>query len=292
MRFLVAGLALVLAACGTLPAQEAGAFRTLASADRDAFAALAQKESDVVGAIALAQPDGSLERDNCDIGGAGVCELLVASPRGELRLSPTAPETRALIGALAAYGESMAELAEAKDVEAARLAAGKAGGSVKGLVVLVPGAPAIAGPVIDGLVWVSGQGMVQKRRRALLDAADKADPAVQLAAQRMGAISARLRSNLERAAVMKLDAAWEAYQRAPDEAARAAQFQAVSAAAADLNAARQIRTDYDALAQGHARLRAALAGSGDPAAAMGELQTFIGILTAARAAMAQDGAPA
>lgn len=291
MRLWIAGLALVLAGCGTLPAQEAGAFRTLAAADRDAFAALAQRESDTVNAIALSRPLSSVERENCDIGGTGACALVVDLGNGaKLSLSPTAPETRALIGALADYGTSMAELAEARDVAAAQEAAGKAGGSVKGLIALVPGAPTIVGPIIDGIVWGAGQGLVQKRRQALLAAAEKADPAVQLAARRMGAISSRLRSNLERASVMKLDAAWEAWQRAPDEPSRTAAFQAMNAAAADVNAARQIRIDYSALAQGHSRLVEALRGDGDIAAALGELQTFVGILTAARTAIAADEA--
>lgn len=293
MRLWIAGLALVLTGCGTLPAEEAGAFRTLAGADRDAFVGLAQRESDVVNAIALSQPSASVERENCDIGGTGACVLVVElSGGGKLALSPTAPETRALIGALADYGTSMAELAEAKDVAAAQEAAGKAGGSVKGLIALVPGAPTVVGPIIDGIVWGAGQALVQKRRQALLAAAEKADPAVQLAATRMGAISLRLRSNLERASVIKLDAAWEAWQRAPDEATRTARFQAMTAAAADLNAARQIRIDYGALAQGHARLVTALRGNGDISAALGELQTFVGILAAARTAIATDEAAA
>lgn len=290
MRLWIVSAALLLAACGTLPAQEAGAFRTLSAADRDAFAALAQKESDTVNAVVLSRDDGSLERDNCDLGGQGACELVVAFPDGAaFRLSPTAPETRALIGALAAYGDSMAGLAEAKDVKAAQDAAGRAGGSVKGLVALVPGAPAVVGPVIDGVVWAGNQGLVGKRREALRKAAAKADPAVQLAAGRMAAISARLRSNLERAAVMKLDAAWEAWQRAPDEATRKTKFAAVTAAAAELNTARQVRTDYSALADGHRRLVAALDGQGDPAEAMGQLESFIGILAAAKAATGDGG---
>ena len=284
---------MVLAGCGTLPAEEAGAFRTLASADRDAFTALAQRESDTVNAIALSRPLSSVERENCGIGKTGPCALVVdLGNGGKLSLSPTAPETRALIGALADYGTSMAELAEAKDVAAAQEAAGKAGGSVKGLIALVPGAPTVVGPIIDGIVWGAGQGLVQKRRQALLAAAEKADPAVQLAATRMGAISTRLRSNLERASVMKLDAAWEAWQRAPDQPTRTAAFQAMTAAAADVNAARQIRIEYSALAQGHARLVAALRGNGDIAAALGELETFVGILAAARTTIAADDAAA
>lgn len=288
----IAGLALILAGCATLPADEAGAFRTLSSADRDAFTALGKQESDVVNAIMLARDDGSLERDNCDLGGSGACELVLQFPREpEWRLGPTAPETRALIGALAAYGDSMATLAEAADVTAAQEAAGKAGGSVKNLVNLVPGAPSVVGPVIDGIVWASNQGMVQKRRSALRQAAEKADPAVKLAAERMEAISARLRSNLERAAVRKLDAAWEAWQRAPDAATRQQKYMAVTAAAAELNTARQVRTDYSALADGHHKLVQALNGAGDPVAAMGELETFIGILSAARAAAEKDAEP-
>src|SRR5688572_17733636 len=156
MRLWIVCLALVLAGCGTLPAEEAGAFRTLSAADRDAFAALAKQESDVVNAIVLARPDGSLERENCDLGQTGACDLVMAFRGGaEFRLGPTAPETRALIGALATYGDSMATLAEARDVVAAQDAAGQAGGSVKSLVALVPGAPSVVGPVIDGIVWAS-----------------------------------------------------------------------------------------------------------------------------------------
>lgn len=293
MRLWIAGLALLLSGCGTLPAGEAGAFRTLASANRDSFTGLSQRESDLVNAIALSQPTASVERENCDLGGTGTCALVVElADGGRFILSPTAPETRALIGGLATYGDSMAELAEAKDVDAAQDAAAKAGASVKGLAAMVPGAPSIIGPVIDGIVWGAGQGMVQKRRRALLAAAEKADPAVQLAARRMGEISGRLRSNLERASVMKLDAAWAAWQRAPDEATRAARFQAMATAAAELNTARQIPIDYSALAQGHARLVEALRGNGGLGAALGELQTFVGILNAVRTAAEADDAAA
>ncbi|ATQ41384.1 hypothetical protein CSW64_02615 [Caulobacter mirabilis] len=293
MKLWIVGLALVLAGCGTLPAREAGAFRTLAAADRDAFVALAAKESETVNAIALARPGGSLERDNCDIGGSGACELLVAFPDGaSFRLAPTASETRALITALAAYGDAMAELAEAQDVAAAQAAAGRAGAAVKGLVAVIPGAPTLAGPIVDGVVWASNQGLVEKRRAALRQAAERADPAVRLAAERMGRVSDRLKSNLERAAVMKLDAAWEAWQRAPDDATRQAQFALAATAAVDVNAARQVRTDYRPLADGHATLVQALRGGGDPAAALGELQTFVGILTAAKSAMAETETPA
>ncbi len=303
MRLWIAGLSLVLAGCGTLPAKEAEAFRVLAVADRDAFGALAADESKAVNEFALDyltdQPDAKLTLNGCGVDQRGACELALRDADDEASGDPgvtlglAAPETRALIASLAAYGEGMSELATAKDLDAAKQSAAKAGASVKGLAQLLPGAPEMIGPVVDGAVWLAALGLQEKRRRALLAAAEKADPVVAEAADRMGLIAVRLRANLERTAASDVRKAKLAFDSEPDPVKRAARLQDLLAATEKLNKVRQVRTDYSALKRGHALLVSTLrSNNGDPARAMAELQTFVGILQAIKTASEKEDAPA
>jgi hypothetical protein len=106
-----------------------------------------------------------------------------------------ATNTRALIGAIARYGDQMAELAEAEDLKTAQNKAEAAGGAVKALTIAA-GLPAIAGPIIDAGLFAVKQNMVAKRRRALLVNALAAKPAIAAAADAMAPIAESLRNNM------------------------------------------------------------------------------------------------
>lgn len=305
MRLWIALLALVLSGCAALPAKQAGAFSTLAGADRDAFEALAAQENaaltDYAKGYLRRNPGSRVEVRDCQLSPAlpgprpmPACKVVLiprtpaSMPAGvtlePISIAAAAPQTRLLIGGLADYGASMAELAEAKDLDDARAATSKVGDSVKGLVATIPGAPALAGAVIDIAVWATNQSFQQKRRKALLEAARNADGAVQTAARQMGVISLRLRENLELAALEKLTEANEAYAAAPNDQT----FTALVTATAQVNAARSVRTDYSALAKGHQDLIRALEDDVDPVAALGEIQTFVSLVAAAKTAAAKD----
>lgn len=297
---------LALSGCATLPAKQAGAFNALAAADRDAFQALATQENaaltDFAKGYLQRNPTAKVETRDCDVSSVipapaappAPCKvvLLPARPPGlpaavvvePISITVAAPETRALIASLADYGATMAELAEAKDVEAAQAATTKVGTSVKGLIAIVPGAPALLGAVVDLAVWAGNQSFKEKRRKALYEAALNADGAVEKASEAMGAIALRLRSNLEFAAKAKLVAAEEAYSLTPNDQT----FTALVTATAEMNAARAVRTDYSALSKGHKALVQALKNDADPVVALGQLETFLGLLNAARTAAAKD----
>ncbi len=287
--FMVAASALVLAGCATaLPTGEATVFQKLAGADRDAFDGLARAESDAVTGFAMDHYQaGALAPADCGGGpSAKPCAItFTLSPAAPLRLEQTAPQTRALIGALADYGDRMALLATAKDITDAQGAAAGAGTAVKALATAA-GAPAIVGVVVDAAVWAEKSALVNARRKALLQAATAADPAVGKAAARMGAIAEHLKSNLQTISASRIDQAQlDLLAAKQDPAAARAAVAAMIQAAHDLQAARGLNTDYSALATAHQKLVAALK---DPhpslSEALGDLNTFLGLLKQAQAA--------
>ncbi len=321
-RVMFAVSALALAGCATaLPTGEATVFQKLASADRDAFDGLARAESDAVTGFATDHyQTGVLAPADCRDGPASKpCAItFTLSPAPPLRLEQTAPQTRALIGALADYGDRMAVLATAKDITDAQGAAAGAGSAVKALAAAA-GAPAIVGVVVDAAVWAEKNALVNARRQALLQAATAADPAVGKAASRMGAIAEHLKSNLQTISASRIDQAQlDLVAARQDQAADRAQLAAMGppkdAAAAlvrsqtlaqldrhdaagraavaamiqaghDLQAARGLSTDFSALATAHQKLVAALK---DPhpslSEALGDLNTFLALLKQAQAA--------
>lgn len=108
-----------------LPIDDAVAFRTLATANRDSFRALAKSANESLITFVsrrLQEGAGEVSYVGCKLAPIGdeakqACTVVWTPKLGKgLELRPTAPATRALIGALADYGDQMATLAEAKDV--------------------------------------------------------------------------------------------------------------------------------------------------------------------------------
>lgn len=307
-----AAACLALSACAGLPAKEAGVFRTYAAADRDAFVGVAAAERTAVVEVVsetAATGDIPLTFENCNVAetndSGDPCIAVYATPsevgvartpsseRDVLKLSQAAPKTRALIGALADYGEEMATLAEAADIAEAKTQTAAVGTAVTGLLSAV-GAPPVLGPIIDLAVWGRQKQLVEARREALLQAARKADPGVKLLTVQLRAVTTQLKRNLISANGQKLAnarlAALEAKLSSEDLAAqlkrldasagspnskiparealnlaistsaqRARTANALLLAAADaLQAARNIPTDYSRLEVAHTALLEAL----------------------------------
>lgn len=304
-----------------LPVDDATAFRTLATANRDSFQALAKSENDSVTTFVsrrLEEGAGDVSYVGCKLAPVGdeakqPCTVVWAPKSGKgFELRPTAPATRALIGALAGYGDQMATLAEAKDVTQAQASVDGVATSIKALGTAVGLGP-IAGVIVDATSWLGKGRIVDKRRRALLAAAEKADKAVQLTSVRMGEIAVRLRDNLSVTANSRItdaylrvgeakaaiattaadslnDAGSEAATDAtPATAASAAgpspmatAFAELVQATQDFQAARNLSVDYSSLGTAHTKLIRALR---DPkrstAEALADLKTFLTLLKAA-----------
>ncbi len=321
-RFLFAVSAFALVGCATaLPTDEATAFQKLATANRDAFSGLAKTESEgVIGFATDHYQAGSLSPAGCELAATETSCVIVftLAPAPPIILDQTAPKTRALIGALADYGDRMATLATAKDITDAQGAAAGVGTAVKALATAVGVAP-IAGVIVDAAVWAEKNALVNARREALRQAATKADPAVDAAARKMGVIAMHLKQNIETtassrllesqlqlAAIKKAEQADEAQLTAlspPRDAAtvlardrmvaqldrdrsdaRAAVANIIQAAH-DLQAARDLDTDYTPLSKAHAKLVKALAEPHPSVSeVLGDLDTFLGLLKRAEAA--------
>jgi hypothetical protein len=296
MKRTVSTLPLLLFTAGCvhqLPSDEATAFKTLASANRDSFEALAKTEDQSVKMFAqrrVVEGNGFLAPEGCHQAKPEETCALVWHPSSGVgfRLEPTAANTRALIGAIADYGDQMATLAEAKDVTDAQGSLDGVSTAVKGLMTAV-GIPAIGAVVVDAAIWLQKGRMVDKRRRALLQAAETADPAVQLAAKRMGEITGHLRGNLMMTAGERIADASLATAPGPENKTAAGERRAALAdmiqAAQDLQSARELSTDYSSLATAHSKLVTALR---DPrrrtSEVISDLKTFLSLLESAKAA--------
>ena len=319
---LLAVAALALVGCATaLPTDEATAFQKLASADRDAFAGLAKVESDAVAGFASDHYQaGLLAPSGCGLAATDKpCAItFTLAPAAPVTLEEAAPKTRAIIGALADYGDRMATLATAKDITDAQGAAAGVGTAVKALATAAGAAP-IVGVVVDGAVWAEKNALVNARRKALLQAAAKADDAVGVAADQMTRISAALKSNVQATAAARLSQAQldlaiikraeladqaqlAALSPPKDPTAVLARYQvltqldrdrgdarsavgAMIQAAHDLQAARDLDTDYAPLKRAHGKLVKALAEPHPSISeALGDLNTFLDLLKQAEAA--------
>lgn len=294
-----------------LPKNDAIAFQTLATANRDSFQALAQSESDSVTTFVsrrLEEGVGAISYKNCDKtpveGGSLPCTAVWTPKIGKpIELRPTAAKTRALIGGLAGYGEQMATLAKAEDVTELQSSADGVATSIKALGTALGMGP-LANVIIDAAAWIGKRRMIEKRRSALLEAAREADPSVQLAARRLGEISTLLRGNLtdtahsritdahlaigankaaSSRAAAKSDAGGELAPRAPVSTAEA--LTELVQATQDLEAARDLSTDYSALGVAHDKLVKALANPKQSTAhVLADVKTFLTLLKAAETA--------
>lgn len=295
-RLAVLAMLVALGGCAhKLPTDQATAFRTLASGDRDAFANLAKSENEAVTAFVTNQVSagqGSVSTANCDLQPAPdasgrPCAVVWKT----IQLRPTAPHTRKLISAVSDYGEQMATLAEAKDIQEAQGSVSALGKAVNGLFTAA-GVPPIGGALMDALVKIQQSRLVEQRRLMLLEAAQQADPGVRAAAATMTRISERLQANLQVTAVDRLTSA-EGVLKTPvaGEGASAAQARRTKAlgdmvkAANDLQTARDLDTDFSPLADAHAKLVEALRNpEGDTASALADIRAYLGLLKAAAVA--------
>lgn len=166
----VAALSLA-SGCATLPAPEATAFRTLATADTRAFDDVVDSEARVGlqrSQRLLAGGDGRVVLGNCGRAAVDDCTVTYRVAGTDYALVRSAPNMRALLGAIVRYSDAMAELCEAKDLETVRSTAEGAAGAVKALAALIPGTPAITGAIVDAATFAGNERLRDKRRRALL----------------------------------------------------------------------------------------------------------------------------
>lgn len=202
IKLVVVGSALVIGACASLPQREATAFKTIAKADSDTFSKSIATDTSSRGEAAVIQLSNSgigITTANCigDVLQDAVCQVRLTGTGvpTQLSLVDAAAKTRKLMAAVSGYGSAMADLAEAKDVAAAKANVDAAGKSIETLATLTGvGAPA-AGIVKAATALAKGR-LTAARRKALLEAAIAADPAIQTASQNLGLIAAQVKGNI------------------------------------------------------------------------------------------------
>lgn len=230
--------ALSLAACATLPQREATAFKSLAKADADAFGKGTATEVASLTEAAIIQPSRNglgIEARNCEAGlpETAKCEIrLTGDGAPPIELVEGAPRTRKLISAIASYAASMADLAEAKDVAAAKANVDSAEKSIETLATLT-GVGAPAAGIAKAVAAIAKGRLTEARRKALLEAAVAADPAIQVAARNLGKIATEIRKNILDSASVRINR----YQLAFDRASATG---------------RDLQTQYDGLPKGAA----------------------------------------
>jgi hypothetical protein len=306
-----------LPACTTLPAPEAKAFHELATANRDAFGGLVETQTAAFAGLArrgIENGRGRMQQMNCSDADSGECKLSYDLEGSDIALGPAAVQTRKLIGAIATYGERMAQLAEARDLDAVAERADAAAGAVQALIVAVaPPAGAAVKPILDAAARAHREKLVRRRRAFLLAIATAAKPSVDTASRTMTDIAREVRENLAIAAARSLRASQraldagerqerdlvargEALRARPGteeqrdyvddrldgvRARRGEQVDAMIRAARALNATKELDVDFKPLREAHDALIAKLQ---DPdmslEAAMAEVDKFLGLLDA------------
>jgi hypothetical protein len=190
-----------LSACATLPQREATAFKTIAKADADAFgkataADLASRSEAAI--IQLPSTGLGITTTRCtgDLPTTAVCDVMLTGPGAPpLSLVEGAPKTRKLIASIAAYGAAMADLAEAKDLAAAKANLDAAGTAIESLATLT-GVAAPAAGIIKAATALGKGKLTEARRKALLEAALAADPAVRQVSANLAEIATQVRGNI------------------------------------------------------------------------------------------------
>ena len=285
----MAVLALLAGCTQTLPAPEAGAFRTMATLGRDDFARRVGGEYQALvadAALELRANRGRVTVGGCEPQDQGDC--VVTYTDDTLRSVPlvgAAPNARVLIGGIATYATRMADLAEAKDLDELRAKAEAAGGSAKALaLVALPTGPlaGMVAPLIDAAFWAANASRVDHRRRALLRIATATQPAIDSAADTLNTMTGLLRETpiehvasrlnatkdaitisqvqeralrLRAAQMRSAVAAARLMARADDlRDRRDADFETLMAQRADLNMLRTPAMDYRTLAEAHRTL--------------------------------------
>lgn len=273
----LAALAIQLAACASLPKAQTAGFKTLASGSEAGLAALSGAQADelakqqlglvaqgrrrVSPGAACFQPDRVTDP----------CVLVVRDPAdasagSEVALGSQTVRMQKLLQAISLYAGAMNALAEAKDLDKAADATGRATASLKSLVATVyPPGEAAAGAAMDALAFGAQQLRLRERRLLMVRIATAADPVVEKTAAVLGREAGQLRGSLLdirktqlRQAIEALDEAKSAADPGKASAARAKLIDKVSAAAAAVSQARAVRTDFTPLARSHRLMLEAL----------------------------------
>ena len=265
-------VALQVAACASLPTEQTAGFKTLASGSQTAFAALSGAQAADLSTEQLAlAADGSRRvrrSPGCEAVDTATdpCFLIVgdlagANPGSDIAVGSQTDRMQKLLGAVGLYAGAMSDLAAAKDLDKAAAATGKVAASLKSLVATAypPGAAA-AGAVVDALAFGAAQLRIRQRRAMMLRLATAADPVIDRTAVVLGEEATQLRGSLLDVRKMRLShakLALDVYNTKPaadpDKATaqRTKLVAAVAAAAAAVNQARAIRTDFRPLARSH-----------------------------------------
>ncbi|MDB5479021.1 MAG: hypothetical protein JWO83_74 [Caulobacteraceae bacterium] len=280
-------LAVQLAACASLPKEQAAAFKTLASGSRAGFAALsgAQAQDLADEQLALAA-DG---RKRIDLAPACLAGDSVTGPCflevGNIALASHTERLRALLGGVGGYAGGMSDLAAAKDLNAAAEATGKVSASLKSLVGAVyPAGAGAAGAAVDALTFGAQQLRIRQRRATMLRLGAAADPVIAGTATVLGEEATQLRGillDVRKTRLRHAVEALDAYDAKPDadpgkaREARTRLIAQVSAAAAAVGQARAIRADFTPLSRSHRALLAALRDPrADVTTSVAEAQAF------------------
>lgn len=293
---LLSAFAVLAVSCASLPTKETTAFNTVASASNVSFANLSTVEADALKSDQLAAvADGQKKlmlSDSCvaNTSSSEPCviiigELAARSASQGLALVSRTKRVQKLISGIADYGAAMSDLAAAKDLQAADDAAARAATSLKTLVSAVdPPVAAVAGPVIDALVFANNQLQVAKRRKLMLTLAIAGQPVIDGAVEVMAREAVQLRATLIDLREKRLMALKQGYdddqqRRTLDGASRAALIQQIVLAAGDLSDARAIETDFTPLSKCHAGVVAALKNpKADVNESVQQAQAFLKVL--------------
>ena len=272
MRSRSAALGLVVlqvGACASLPADQAAGFKTLATGSQAGFAALSGAEADTLAGDELARVASGEQRlmlaRSC--GDADESEAPCYLVVDGVELGARTARVQKLVAAISLYAGLMADLAAAKDLDAANAATGKVIASLKALAAVVPGYGAAAGKGLDVLAFGLQELRLSQRRKLMLAIAIKAQPVIDRAARALGDEAVQLRASLVDLREKRLEAdktAFDADWKKPAPASPADQAKVVADRtkslaqiaqdAASVSEARAIKTDFTPLIRSHADL--------------------------------------
>jgi hypothetical protein len=288
----LAALAAQLAACASLPKEQASGFKTLATGSEKAFAALSGAQAAALANEQLALVAQGRKFVAADPGCTGPDDLtapcvLIIKERGSpnIAIGSQTPRLRKLLAGISLYATSMDDLAAAKDLDAAADATGKATASLKSLVAAAyPAGSPFVSAAVDGLAFGAEQLRVKQRRALMLRIATAADKVVPGAADALHDETTLLRASMLdvrktrlRQALDALDTynAKPAADPAKASAARAKLIAEVSVAATAVTQARAITTDFGALTRAHRLMLQALRNQhGDQTSGLRDAQAF------------------
>lgn len=274
-------LSLALSGCASkLPGPEAEAFRIIAETNRTAFVELSDEHLAAQTRFAkraILTGDGTVVVDpGCNLPEKGACIVTYRLADSPVRLNQSPAKAIAVLGSLSRYGASMAELAEAKDLDTVNTKAGAAAGAAKSLILTVAPGAGIVAPIIDLALLAAKSSLREKRRAALLRVAEAADPGIRDAAALFDGMLKPMRRDIELNATQEVTdiqrrmVGLEIEERAIAKIAkptaaqqarlatlrqrRADDLELLIGSAGKVNAVREIDIEFATLAEAHAEL--------------------------------------